>query len=416
MLRSGSWLCFLVATVGVAIVVHHLHIPLPVEMSDRWRMQIFEIGARVVYFYPVKAMKYFSVDWQVVWTRLTFHTFCRFLSWIHRLKESHSLKVEDVALAGVPCRVYIPQSPDSQSAIVFIHGGGFVLLNVDGYDMVTRLLAKFSNMVTISVDYRLAPEHRFPSAVDDCENVIVYLLSEGYKKYNVSNDRIIIAGDSAGGNLAAVVTQRLRNKGVIPRLKLQVLIYPLVQFSDFLTPSYQMAHRLYGGTSLPDPESIVRWSLLYFGIDAMYTDKVLKNMHVSHSLRPIFLRHQNHNLLPSAYRDPSFYNNSETNVLPSHIDHLLAKMMRRFLLDWQASPLMQPDMSRLPPALVVTTQFDPLRDEGYWYVQRLRKAGVNVTHLHYERGFHAMLNLHTEMSIGRKALHDIAAFVRSNVS
>ncbi|KHJ46327.1 hydrolase, alpha/beta domain protein [Trichuris suis] len=433
MWRSRSCLFTLIGTVGIAILIHHLHIPLPAEMSDRWRMHIFELCARVVYFYPVsflhmqkyfpvppmserfqlQAFKHVGVSWQVVWTRFTVHSFCRVLSWIHRLKERHNLKVEDVVLGGVPCRVYIPESPDTDAAIVFIHGGGFVLLNVPSYDLITRLLAKVTNMVTISVEYRLAPEHRFPSAVDDSESVILYLLSEGYKRYNFSANKLTLMGDSAGGNLAAVVTQRLRNKGVKPTVKLQVLIYPLLQFSDFLTPSYQLAHRLLGGTSLPDPESIVRWSLLYFGIDPMYTPKVLKNMHVTESLRSIFERHQSHDVLPSSYRDPSFYNASEANVLPADIDYALARMMRRYLLDWQASPLIQPDMSGLPPALIVTTQFDPLRDDGYWYAVKLRKAGVDVTQMHYERGFHAMLNLHTEMSIGRKAIHDIGKFIRS---
>ncbi|CDW52793.1 alpha:beta hydrolase fold protein [Trichuris trichiura] len=415
MWRSRGCLFFLISTVGIAILIHHLHIPLPAEMSDRWRMHIFEICARVVYFYPVSfcICKKNVRRWQVVWTRLTVHSFCRFLSWIHRLKERHTLKVEDVVLGGVPCRVYIPESPDTGAAIVFIHGGGFVLLNVASYDLITRLLAKVTNMVTISVEYRLAPEHRFPSAVDDCENVIMHLLSEGYKKYHVNTSKITLIGDSAGGNLAAAVTQRMRNKGVKPTVKLQVLIYPLLQFSDFLTPSYQLAHRLLGGTSLPDPESIVRWSLLYFGIDPTYTQKVLKNMHVTEPLRSLFKRHQSHGILPSSYRDPSFYNASEAKVLPQDIDYTLARMMRRFLLDWQASPLMQPDMSGLPPALIVTTQFDPLRDDGYWYAVKLRNAGVNVTHMHYERGFHAMLNLHTEMTIGRKAIHDIGTFIRS---
>lgn len=130
---------------------------------------------------------------------------------------------------GIPARVYRPAG--AQGTIVYLHGGGWVLCSVDDYDAVCRLLATESQCQVVSVDYRLAPEHRFPAAVDDAFAALTWVGE------HLADDRpLIVAGDSAGANLAAVCALRAQRHGG-PALALQVLVYPVTD-ADFDTPSY----------------------------------------------------------------------------------------------------------------------------------------------------------------------------------
>jgi acetyl esterase len=133
-------------------------------------------------------------------------------------------------LAGsIPLRLYRPQTPahaGTLGALVYFHGGGWVIGDLDSHDVLCRELANHSGHVVIAVDYRLAPEHRFPSAVDDAIAATRYI-AENAGALKVDPTRIAVGGDSAGGNLAAVVALELRGKLAHP-LRLQVLIYPAV--------------------------------------------------------------------------------------------------------------------------------------------------------------------------------------------
>jgi acetyl esterase/lipase len=221
-------------------------------------------------------------------------------------------------------------------------------------------------------------------------------------------------GDSAGGNLAAVVARRLRGRADLPPLKLQVLLYPVMQYVDLLTPSYQLYYEEYAGTSLLDPESIARWLMMYLGIEPLpdRVASVLRNNHTTLLARRApqfdFLRHDS---LPDAFLNHSAYAQPPTLYGDSKVYEVLAP----FLLDPDFSPLMASDLSSLPSALVVTCQFDILRDEGYWYAERLRNSGVPVEWKHYESGFHALMNFHTEIDLGRQLIEDVARFLHENI-
>lgn len=134
--------------------------------------------------------------------------------------------VDDLAIGplGVPCRVYRPDSGETP-AIVFLHGGGWVLGSLDSHDAVCRELSRTSGATVVAVAYRLAPEHPFPAAVDDAWSVLRWVLEHG-ADLSIDMTRVAVAGDSAGGNLAAVVARLARDEGF--RLALQVLIYPVI--------------------------------------------------------------------------------------------------------------------------------------------------------------------------------------------
>jgi acetyl esterase len=195
----------------------------------------------------------------------------------------------------------------------------------------------------LSVDYRLAPEHRFPAAFEDCVAAVRWT-AEHATELGVDSDRIAVAGDSAGGNLAAGVALALRDAG--PRLALQVLIYPGLDMRGD-TPS----HKLFAKGYLLEREEIA-W---FQG-----------------------------NYLSSA---------AET-------------------LDWRASPLLAADHSGLPPAYIFTAGYDPLRDDGAAYAERLAACGVKVTYECFEGMIHGFITMGAALAAANHALYRVGQGLR----
>ena len=130
----------------------------------------------------------------------------------------------------IPVRVYRPTLEQDLPALVYFHGGGFVICNLDTHDRLCRNLANASGAVVVSADYRLAPEHKFPAAAEDAYAATCYV-AEHAAEFGVDPNRIAVGGDSAGGNLATVVALMARDRGG-PSLKFQLLIYPVVDIDD----------------------------------------------------------------------------------------------------------------------------------------------------------------------------------------
>ncbi len=148
--------------------------------------------------------------------------------------------VEDRMIPGpageIPVRIYRPEAREKLPALVYYHGGGFVLCNLDTHDGVCRSLANSAGCAVVSVDYRLAPEHRFPAAPEDCHAALCWVAEHG-AEIGVDPSRIAVGGDSAGGNLGAVVAQMARDRGG-PPLRFQLLVYPVAD-CRFDTASYR---------------------------------------------------------------------------------------------------------------------------------------------------------------------------------
>jgi acetyl esterase len=223
--------------------------------------------------------------------------------------------VEDVADGPVPLRVYRPEGEPKPTAISYFHGGGFTIGSIETHELQARELCRTTGAVVVSADYRLAPEDPWPAAVDDCLAATEWALDRF--------DRVAVAGDSAGGNLAAVVAQQLRD-----RIAAQLLIYPSTDFVDD------------GGVRHP---SRIENAEGYFLTDP----------------------------------DMRFF---EASYAPPGAD-------RR---DPRISPIYG-DLAGLPPAVVVTAEFDPLRDEGNAYAAKLVEAGVPVEHRCYDGLIHGFM-------------------------
>jgi acetyl esterase len=255
--------------------------------------------------------------------------------------------VEDIIIpvrdAEIGARRYEPQDA-GDTVIVWLHGGGWVICNLDTHDAMCRVLANAASATVVSVDYRLAPEHRFPGPLDDCFDAVSWVASQHPDR------RLVLGGDSAGGNLTAACTLRARDAGG-PAIAHQVLVYPALDFST-RRPSYD-----------------------------------------EHGDAPTsFLVEREMTWFRDHYLDPADFTNPE------------------------ASPLLADDLSGLPPASVVVAEYDPLRDEGLAYAERLREAGVPVQLHLYDDQTHAFFTFPTLLSGGREAIEAVAADLRAPVS
>jgi acetyl esterase len=240
--------------------------------------------------------------------------------------------ITDATVAGsIPVRIYRPQASGSLPTIVYLHGGGFVIGDLDTHEGVCRLLCNDVGAVVISVDYRLAPEHRFPAAVEDAYAAVRWV-AEHIADYGGDRGRLAVGGDSAGGNLAAVSAQLAHADGL--SLAAQLLIYPNVDLLGDYASRKENADGYF--LTLAD----MRW----------------------------FAEHY---------------------IGMSEDDPRVAELAR----DPRLSPLQADSLEGLAPAVVVTAEFDPLRDEGNAYAQALEKAGVRVEHREFAgliHGFYGM--------------------------
>ncbi|MFN7999247.1 MAG: alpha/beta hydrolase [Bryobacteraceae bacterium] len=150
-------------------------------------------------------------------------------------------RVEDTEIPGpagpLPVRIYTPEGSGPFPAVVYFHGGGWVVCDLDTHDHICRSISGYAGAVVVSVDYRLAPEHPFPAAVEDCFAATQWVASNA-AQLGIDARRIAVGGDSAGGNLAAVIARKARDAGG-PALALQVLVYPVTNLASFDTESYR---------------------------------------------------------------------------------------------------------------------------------------------------------------------------------
>jgi acetyl esterase len=258
--------------------------------------------------------------------------------------------VQDRELVGpngkVALRVFRPVGSDSRKSpvLVWFHGGGFVIGSVPESDSDCRHLATLASMTVVSVEYRLAPEHPFPAAADDCFAATTWVV-EHADELGIDASRIAVGGDSAGGNLATVVALMARDRGT-PRIRFQLLVYPV---TDLVTLDTRSHHDNAEGYFL------TRKTMFWFRDHYVKGEADRKNPYVS----------------------------------PLHAD-------LRFL----------------PPAFVVTAEFDPLRDEGEQYAERLERAGAVVKHRRYAGMIHGFFSMHAFLDDGKRVMADCAAALK----
>lgn len=269
-----------------------------------------------------------------------------------------------------------------------------------------------TGMTIVSIDYKLSPQVIFPSPILECEKVIKTIYEKEYKILGIDKNKITIIGDSAGGNLTAVVCQRLLKQGLSHYVKSQIMIYPVINVTDFQSPSYQYYDKMYKGTGLLNPKLFARMILIYLGIDAnpKNVQLVTENKHLSREIRENkeYQILTDHELLPKSFRE----NYSEPDYpIP---DTKLSSQFSPYAMNPDLNPLFGKNLHGLPEAMIITSGIDILRDEGVLYGKRLESFKVPVQWFHYDRAFHGILNM-PKSKQRRRILGDISAFLKNKL-
>ena len=260
-------------------------------------------------------------------------------------------RVEDRAVPAqgheIPVRVYTPQGPGPHPVLVYFHGGGWVIGDLDTHDRECRELCNGAGCLVVAVDYRRAPEHPHPAPVEDAWTAYRWI-GEHAAQLGGDGERLAVAGDSAGGNLAAVCTLLARDHGG-PRACFQFLVYPGVAGSTSEYASYQ---------ENAEAPFLPLETIEYF-------------------------RHH--------YLGPDYTSTTDPRIAPIHAA----------------------SHANLPPALILTAEYDPLRDEGADYARKLDAAGVPVRHIEYAGMTHLFFQLSPILEEGKAALREGSAALRA---
>ncbi|NWW04203.1 AAAD deacetylase, partial [Oreocharis arfaki] len=326
-----------------------------------------------------------------------------------------NVTVTDTEFNNVPVRLYVPRRAPGglRRAMVYFHGGGWCLgdAGMKPYDHMSRRISNELNAVVVSVNYRLAPQHRFPVPFEDVYSVTKFFLqSKVLSQYGVDPARVCVAGDSAGGNLAAAVAQQLlEDPEVQTKLKAQILLYPALQALDLNLPSY----RDNANKPLLPRSLMIRFWSEYFTSDPALREAMASNRHIPAESGHLFQFVNWSRLLPAEMRKAHEYSGAALGG---------AGLARSYpgLLDPRASPLLASDarLRRLPSAYILTCEHDVLRDDGVMYAGRLRAAGVPVTHHHAKDAFHGALMFILrpfELAVGHRLLNTYVDWLNENL-
>lgn len=252
-------------------------------------------------------------------------------------------KVQDTTIPGpagdIPVRVYTPAGTGPFPVVVYYHGGGFVIANVDVYDSSARGLTNAAGAIVISVEYRQAPENPFPAAVDDAYASYLWA-TKNAASINGDPKRVAVAGESAGGDLATVVSRRARDAGEQLPVH-QLLVYPVTTFAPMGDAAQSV--ETYANAK-PLSKGLLQWFGKYY--------------------------------------------------LPNQAD----------ATNPDASPLETQNLSGLPPATIIAAQIDPLQSQGQVYAQKLRDAGVPVTYQLYTGVTHEFFGAGAVVDKGKQAV------------
>uniref|UniRef100_A0A183CHI5 Abhydrolase_3 domain-containing protein n=1 Tax=Globodera pallida TaxID=36090 RepID=A0A183CHI5_GLOPA len=411
----GMALWWLLLSVFVLLILlAALHRPLPARIADRKKIAFFEFLMRLSNEYFGSLVEFVaghSVRNKLS-RALSYVMFPTLPRWLFRwLFGAHWCDVNNERIAGVKCRLYLPKGEKRRhnGAIVFIHGGF--------YDGALLYLSWKLGLPVISIDYSLSPEAKFPTALFECERVIAELNSQRFVAYGIDPTKIALMGDSAGANLCAVIWQLAPTAEHFEYLcvQCQVLVYPVIHMLNFRSSSYRYFYQSYPGTGLLNPNLLIRWCLMYLGIDPSPHNirKIAQNRHLSKQLlgnEQMMALIDERNLPPGLpggeggmcrgqeqKEGKEFARNghSKSNKVGDvpRPDIELSERMAPFLTNPDICPLLGTNLEGLCSAMICTAGVDILRDEGILYTQRLRQFGVAVEWKHYEHAYHGILNM-----------------------
>ena len=272
------------------------------------------------------------------------------INWMQERGKAY--KVDNITIPGkesdIPIRIYSPKGKGPYPVLVYFHGGGWVFGSLDEADHICSSFSNETPAIVVSVDYRLSPENKYPCAIEDAYASILWIEKE-IAKYNGDPKLIVLAGESAGANIATVVCQMIRDIGG-PQICYQLLICPWVDLVNFDTDSY----KLFGEGIWLSKSSI------------------------------------------EYYRDQYIQSGEQAK-------------------EYYVSPLLSDNLRDLPPAHIITAEFDVLRDEGEAYAKRLLEAGDSVTFKQYDGMIHSFIVLNKVIDKANEAIDDCISMLKKNL-
>ncbi|XP_001495393.1 neutral cholesterol ester hydrolase 1 [Equus przewalskii] len=400
-------------TALVALAAYYIYIPLPSSVSDPWKLMLLDATFRTAQQVS-NLIHYLGLSHRLLALNFIIVSLSKKSAW-----SSAQVKVTDTDFDGVEVRVFEgspkPGEPLKRS-VVYIHGGGWALASakIRYYDELCAAVAEELNAVVVSIEYRLVPKVYFPAQINDVVRATKYFLQpEVLHKYSVDPDRIGISGDSAGGNLAAALGQQIsQDANLKNKLKVQALIYPVLQALDFNTPSYQQ--------NVNSP-ILPRYVMVKYWVDYLkgnydFVEAMTVNNHTSLDVEEaVALRAR---LNWTALLPPSVTKNYKPVVQTAGNARIIQEIPE--LLDARSAPLIadQEVLQQLPKTYILTCEHDVLRDDGLMYAKRLESAGVEVTLDHFEDGFHGCMiftSWPTNFSVGIRTRNSYIKWLDQNL-
>ncbi|NWS46374.1 AAAD deacetylase, partial [Probosciger aterrimus] len=402
---GSKLLCLFLASV---ILAYYIYSPIPGDLEEPWKVMLIAATFRTVE-HLAEAAEYLGLkNYMDVLILITTVEYVSPMS-------DENVTVTETEFNNITVRLYLPRraSDGLRRAVVYFHGGGWCSghAGMKPYDRLTRQTSNMLNAVVVSVNYRLAPKYHFPIQFEDVYSVTKFFLqSSVLSQYGVDPDRVCVAGDSAGGNLAAAVAQQLlEDPEVKTKLKVQALLYPALQALDLNLPSYQENEN----KPILSKSLMVRFWSEYFTSDLSLREAMISNRHVPVESSHLFQFVNWSNLLPEEMKKGHVY------ISPTYGSSKLAQKYPGFL-DPRASPLLASDarLRKLPRTYILTCQHDVLRDDGFMYARRLQIAGIPVTHDHAKDAFHGAMmfvSFPAELAVGHRLLNRYIEWLNENL-
>nr|XP_060614788.1 arylacetamide deacetylase-like 4 [Anolis sagrei ordinatus] len=365
-----------------------------------WKLRVLHWNF-IMLFTTGKILEWLGVCSQVVFVRL--------MTDLRRFKVPPNLYTKDLDFDGVTVRIYLHKTPSPvrRKGFVFFHGGSGLAGSISSYQNICSKIANESDSVVVSVGYRLAPEYPFPTQSEDCHTATVHFMKNA-ETYGVDPSQIVIGGDSAGGNFATAIAQKLVGRPDLPKLRAQVLIYAGTQAMDFTLPSCQQNARM----PFLFCENLAYYGMQYFGKDTSLSDDLLRGSHVPHEMRLKCAKYVSPDNLPERSKQRGYQPIPLAPFKPKVYEQLSN------ILDVSFSTLFADDavIQQLPETFIVSCEHDILRDDSLLYKKRLEDNGVKVVWFHAENGFHGVINFFDlgffSFPLGSEILSRVADFVK----
>nr|XP_048274005.1 arylacetamide deacetylase-like 3 [Myodes glareolus] len=377
-------LTLLVATVAT----FSLGVLLWVICIQFWTEHIPEGITHPVRLRILSCLLHLTMTWGMIFEKLGLCYAPQFASFVHDLKplkRDPDVVVTDLHFGTIPVKLYQPKENSStlRPGIIFFHGGGTILGSLRTHHNICLRLSKDCGSVVLAVGYRKSPKYKYPVMKDDCIAATTQFL-KSLQVYGVDPARVVVCGDSVGGNAATVVCQEFLKQADLPRIRAQILIYSSLQSIDFRGPSYQQ------NANIP----LLSWNLAFYcwcchlDLRTSWKNAIKNGTHLPPEVWEKYRKWLGSENIPERFKKRGY------QYIPPGPVNEDAYQEINLTLNSVCSPLIAEDdiVSRLPETCIVSCEYDLLRDHSLLYKKRLEDLGVPVTWHHMEDGFHGVLN------------------------